>query len=496
VNDEIRFIDLFSGIGGFRLGLERTNKKKGSSLEGAIRNSLRYRGNSTDTLLKGNGKNGRKYTDNSGTEQLSTQSGKWNENEEAIFNKDSSQLTGESGSHTGKLCSFRCVWSCDNNKYANQIYIKRFGKTNHYSGDIRGIDSTRIPDFDLLCAGFPCQAFSAAGKRKGFEDTRGTLFFEICRIAESKRPALLLLENVKGLLSHDRGRTFTVILQSLDELGYWVEWQVLNSKHFGVPQNRERVFIIGHLRGTSGQEVFPVIENGEVLTRTNDKEAAVGVTLANISRYFENGITRTPVQSEGLSWALNAAGDQGVAIVADRTRTLAGKGRSLESPKSLSGALSSVMKDNLVLRLADNWFSQYAVYNKEGVSPTLRGAQHDSAPRIFDENINGNIYEKTDCPTLRSPRTIWNKKLWDGIRIRRLTPVECERLQGFPDGWTELGLEEIDTSDFHPDFTEKEVSDTQRYKCLGNAVTVNVVEFLGHKIQSSLSKANYNESIS
>ena len=125
-----------------------------------------------------------------------------------------------------RVGGFKRVWSCDNNKYANEIYTKHFGEENHNPGDIEGVNTEDIPDIDLFCAGFPCQAFSVAGKRKGFQDTRGTLFFEICRITKAKRPTLLLLENVKGLLNHDRGRTFTIILQSLEELGYWCEWQV------------------------------------------------------------------------------------------------------------------------------------------------------------------------------------------------------------------------------------------------------------------------------
>ncbi|WP_153059048.1 DNA (cytosine-5-)-methyltransferase, partial [Streptococcus suis] len=114
----------------------------------------------------------------------------------------------------------------------------------------------------VICGGFPCQAFSIAGKRAGFEDTRGTLFFEIARFASILRPKYLFLENVTGLLNHDNGNTFETILGALDELGYDAEWQVFNSKNFGVPQNRERVFIIGHLRGAGGRTIFP-FERGD-----------------------------------------------------------------------------------------------------------------------------------------------------------------------------------------------------------------------------------------
>jgi DNA (cytosine-5)-methyltransferase 1 len=155
-----------------------------------------------------------------------------------------------------------CVGFSEIDKYAIAIYKYHF-PTHTEFGDAFKIDPGTIPDFDLLCGGFPCQAFSIAGKRGGFEDTRGTLFFEIARIVSVKRPKFLLLENVKGLLSHDHGKTFGTILSTLSDLGYFLEWQVLNSKDFGVPQNRERVFIVGHLGGISRGQVFPIGEVGQ-----------------------------------------------------------------------------------------------------------------------------------------------------------------------------------------------------------------------------------------
>jgi len=166
---------------------------------------------------------------------------------------------------------WKCVWSNDVDKYACQVYRKNFGCRELVECDIRSVDVDSVPEHTLLTAGFPCQSFSLAGKRKGFEDARGTLFYDIARVAAVKRPSLLLLENVKGLLSNDEGRTFAKILQTLDELGYDVEWQVLNSKHFGVPQNRERVFIVGHLRGTGSRQIFPVGEASANVKRTHEK---------------------------------------------------------------------------------------------------------------------------------------------------------------------------------------------------------------------------------
>lgn len=162
---------------------------------------------------------------------------------------------------------FSFVGHCEIDKYANQAYEAIYQpKGELYYEDARKIDPDTLPDIDLICGGFPCQSFSIAGKRKGFDDTRGTLFFEIARIAAVKRPKYLLLENVPGLLSHDSGRTFATILSALDELGYDVTWQVLNSKDFGVPQSRQRVYIVGYLRGECAGQILSFTEsNGKAL---------------------------------------------------------------------------------------------------------------------------------------------------------------------------------------------------------------------------------------
>lgn len=160
-------------------------------------------------------------------------------------------FSGIGGFRSGleKIGGFECVAYCEIDKYAKQAYEALYNtKGELYFNDARTINPNELPDIDLICAGFPCQSFSQAGKRRGFDDTRGTLFFEIARIAKVKKPAFLLLENVQGLLSNDEGRTFATILCTLDELGYDVAWQVLNSANFNVPQSRKRVFIAGFLR--------------------------------------------------------------------------------------------------------------------------------------------------------------------------------------------------------------------------------------------------------
>lgn len=174
-----------------------------------------------------------------------------------------------------EVAGHECVGFCEIDKFARASY-KAIHDTE---GEVELHDITEVSDdtirgighVDVICGGFPCQAFSIAGARRGFKDTRGTLFFEITRFASILRPKLLLLENVKGLLNHDRGDTFKTILGALDELGYDVEWEVLNSKNFGVPQNRERVFVIGHLRGQRTREVFPFRSNSAKVDMQNEQ---------------------------------------------------------------------------------------------------------------------------------------------------------------------------------------------------------------------------------
>lgn len=153
-----------------------------------------------------------------------------------------------------------CILTIEYDKKAQKAYKAIWGEGNEWFDDIRRLDTKDIPDFDVLCGGFPCAKFSIAGDRKGFEsdDPRALMFFELARIAEEKKPSYLLFENVKGLLNHDNGRSFAIILHTLDKLGYDVEWQLINAKDFGYPVLRERVFIVGHYRGRNTKKVFPI----------------------------------------------------------------------------------------------------------------------------------------------------------------------------------------------------------------------------------------------
>ena len=143
--------------------------------------------------------------------------------------------------------NFKCVFSSDNNKNCQKVYKNNFGED--VFGDIKKIDISKIPRFDVLTAGFPCQPFSISGHKKGFEDTRGTLFFDICKIIEKKKPKVVVLENVKHFINHDKKRTLKKVIQSLEHLGYNVVFKLLNAIDFGLPQNRERIFIIASKKG-------------------------------------------------------------------------------------------------------------------------------------------------------------------------------------------------------------------------------------------------------
>ena len=294
-----------------------------------------------------------------------------------------------------------CVGFSEVDKYAISIYQKNFPAHKGF-GDATRIIPESIDDFDLLCGGFPCQAFSIAGKRGGFEDTRGTLFHEIARIAKVKRPKLLFLENVKGLLSHDNGRTFGTILATFSELGYFLEWQVLNSKDFRVPQNRERVFIIGHLGNGSGPKVFPIsTDSGQVQIRV------VGTTKGeDCTRFGE----RDQVFSEdGIMGCL--------------------KSTDYKQPPQ-------------IMQLNNPKHSNDRIYDKGGISPALNTMQGGNrqpkiamavlTPDRLEKRQNGRRFKEDGEPSFTV--TAQDRHgVYDGMRIRRLTPTECERLQGYPD---------------------------------------------------------------
>lgn len=405
----VRFYDLFGGVGGFRLGLEKACRDKSRGEQ----SQKEWECERQDVLPESERKeicNG--TTKSSSSRQLESR-GRQEGNQETPPKGYSASPTSEGGENTSQ---FHCVGYCDFDKHAVQTYNKNFGE-NHEPKDATEVDWQAEPDFDLLCAGFPCQSFSLAGKRRGFDDTRGTLFFEICKAARIKRPRWLFLENVKGLLSHEKGVTFAAILDSLQELGYFVEWQVLDSQDFGVPQHRERVFIIGHLGGKPKQAVFPLgkINQKPVRTLKETRRTRPGAIDSN----YQGGGTRAMIVKPVLT--------------PDRKEKRQ-HGRRFKEDGEPSFTLTGQDKHGILIHTAFP----------------------DEKPREYNTSSGGGHLSMVLDVEFK------------GMSIRRLTPIECERLQGFPDGWTEG------------------VSDTQRYKQMGNAVTVNVIEAISKELLSVL----------
>jgi DNA (cytosine-5)-methyltransferase 1 len=265
-----------------------------------------------------------------------------------------------------------CVYANEWLEKPASIYEKNFGDKPD-TRDIRAIDPFSIPDADLICGGFPCATFSIAGKREGIygTDTRGTLFFEICRIAAVKKTPYLFLENVKGLLNHDNGKTFAVILFSLDKLGYDVQWELLNSRNFGVPQNRERIFIIANLRGVPRPKVFPIGKCSSKIGLQNQKEqnkrervqSEINSTIeiGTLCNRLYGGDTNNFYLESGVAGAVDAHCYKGGS-----TRTHVEQIKSVESVLVLQKEQKSNIRQLTPLEcerlqgLPDNWTKWYA----------------------------------------------------------------------------------------------------------------------------------------
>lgn len=350
----------------------------------------------------------------------------------------------------------QCLGFSEIDKYAIQIYKKNFEGCENY-GDIRKMD--RLPEgTELLVGGFPCQAFSIAGKRAGFEDARGTLFFELARLLRQSKPKYFIFENVKGLLSHDKGRTFGVILYTLGQLGYDVQWQVMDSQDWGLAQHRERVFIVGNLRTESRPKVFPL--------RNNDKISVKGLQEPKNNTF--SSLTATDykgVSKQRSNCILEQIGTIGKDSEATRVYSTDGIATSLASQSGGQGGKTELYQI----------MSHYGHLNKEptisDLAPTLKAQSHGHEPMVVavltpdrsEKRQNGRRFKEAGEPSFTLTAQDKHGLLQDS-RIRRLTPTECERLQGFPDGHTEG------------------ISDSQRYKCLGNAVSVNVVREIVKKV--------------
>lgn len=609
--EKLTHFDLFSGYGGFSLALEKVY-------------GLRY--------LKC-----KHICEKSQQEERS-------QGRERTSDKQSEMFCSPDG--TATLC--HTIGFSEIDKYASAVLKCHWPNTKNY-GDIKSIDARSLPDFDLLTGGFPCQSFSIAGKRGGFEDTRGTLAFDMLNIAKEKTPKYILAENVKGLMSHDKGRTIKTILASFQELGYAVSIEILNAKNYGVPQNRERVFILGmhiqtickeiintgfqaktdtsvkiikgflfqnllnnltevqRLQETASKDlvcglmVLSAITNGlkgklkfSNETYKNHWQSFVGLSLKEMRERFttkldssvekpsiKDGILDTeentslsaeielwqnieklwqtlwvevyPAQSKSTTLtAITQTTEKKTFTYAEMLLTIVSfiiqlrnssshlwnevlldlivlKGNTFYEPitskteERIIGRSCFIRRSNLsesqrpincfvvgfrdgspreVLfeRGTDNenkikvvgeldsetWLKRNEsirrVHSPEGIAPTTPTGQGGGVMTKVAIRVSGDVDKRkvytseTNACLAANPTSDNTARCVDGTRIRRLTPTECERLMGLPDGWTKFGADFVTGEDGKLYLKQKEISDSQRYKLCGNGVVVNVVE--------------------
>ena len=447
-------------------------------------------------------------------------------------------------------------------KYAIEVYQNNF-KQSTYVGSVTDVYGRDLPKIDCITFGSPCQDFSLAGKRKGMDGARSSLISEAIRLIDECRPSFFIWENVKGTFSSNNGADFTAIMQSFANIGgYRLEWQLLNTKWF-LPQNRERIYLVGYAPNGSGRQIFPIGESDGKSNRVEAKreESACITTsyhkgvnwdnqlvkvVTNNSKGYDiakegdtinlqniNSKTRRGRVGKGVAQTLDGKCEQAVVAGTWRTHkdgqgfreikdgdcpTIPARAREdgsgqpviaynvpemvsvrkyevdIESLKKLlKKSKNKTNKEisehlNVPKTQVDHWFrsdKSFSIPPKEvwmQLKSLLNIETTEFDQSIMTFEIKESTYEQTNrvydakgiAPTITSTSgDVRITKLFNGSRIRRLTPIECERLQGFPDNWTQYGSEGL-------------ISDTQRYKMCGNAVTVDVVKAVTQNIKNIL----------
>ena len=369
-----------------------------------------------------------------------------------------SLFTGIGGFDLGfEKVGMNCIGQSEFDSYANEL-LKRKWPNVPKLGDVKNVTGITA---DLICGGFPCQDLSVAGKRAGLAGERSGLWWEFHRIIAESKPTWVVIENVPGLLSSNEGRDLSVILEALAKLGYWWAYRVLNSQYFGVAQRRRRVFIVAHIT----ERTYPakVLFEPESLQRNIEKSRK--------ARQEDSGVIREGTERCGR----------------------------LASGKRADGTLSSSQHSKMFLGNQDAHSGDFHIVSRTLLGKSNMSHREDSDTLIAFEHHRTELNE-TEGHTApiscqQPPGIAWQQNVGGGVSdnkniagtpkaeashnyqgygVRRLTPLECERLQGFPDGWTRHGRGE--------DGKIIVMSDTQRYKQLGNAVTVNVAEWIGKRI--------------
>ena len=339
-----------------------------------------------------------------------------------------SVFTGVGGFDLGMPSGWECVGMSEIDKYANMVLRYRFKDVKNY-GDVEKINYEELPNFDVLIGGSPCQDLSVAGKRAGLTGLRSRLFFSYVALLRTKQPKYFIFENVKGLLSSNEGRDFAEVINQFSDAGYDnVWWEVLDASDFGIPQHRERVFILGTLGGSGFRKVF-------LERKDKGKNYELQGQQANtITKRYGNGLSNGSYVVESKQQALRI--------------------ENLHFDRSQPNR----------------------IYGVNGIAPTLH--RHTGGGQVTKIGIpvsdvghgnarqNGRRMKSPDEPsfTLQSAQ---RQGVYDGMAIRYLTPLECERLMGWPDNWTKNGIDEKGNI--------VELLDNQRYNLIGNGVVPQVV---------------------
>jgi len=395
-------------------------------------------------------------------------------------------FAGIGGFHLGmEQAGHQCVGWIEWDKFARQSYQAIHDVEGIWNAsDIRTVRASELPRADCWCFGFPCQDISVAGKQKGFTaGKRSSLFFTVTGLIrdleEEDRPSYLLIENVKNLLSINRGFDFLKLQIELDEIGYDVEWSVLDSAEV-VPQHRERIFIVGHLRGRRTRKVFPIIrEDG----KTNK-------TIKEVARIYPNrhsSDANSVIDPSGISHTVTAHSykDSPKIVVnqlgnISNSKSFGGNpqvGR-VYGPNGIAPTLSTMQGGGQEPKILDvNGHKDYKVKPLD-IVPTLRAQAHGNEPKVaipvsdvarINKDQNGRRVKNDGDPEFTLTTQDRHGVMFENARIRKLTPLECWRLQGFPD-WA------FDRA------REAGLSDSQLYKQAGNSVTVPVIKEIADRM--------------
>lgn len=349
-------------------------------------------------------------------------------------------FSGIGGFHLGlERAGFKInAYNSEIDKYAIQVYKHNF-KNSTYVGSVTDVQRGELPRIDAITFGSPCQDFSLAGRRKGMEGNRSSLITQAIRLISECRPSFFIWENVKGTFSTNNGADFWAIIQAFTNIGgYRFEWQLLNTKWF-LPQNRERIYLVGYTRGKSGREIFPIRQSNFQINNVGEK-----------SKFQITNFSPREFGWKNHSPCLAARDYKDPKLVKVKSATNKGYEIAEEGDSINYSQPNSTTRRGRV---------------GKGTAQTLDTSCNQAVIGDFRYDVGYRQRKDSDSPTLQ--KTCGDDIIID--KIRRLTPIECERLQGFPDNWTKYGTEGL-------------ISDTQRYKMCGNAVTVDVVEAVAKNI--------------